>query len=373
MTWPDLDVSACGQTNMQPSAVLGRGDTPAVREDGGMTQPGPSVGPFPSTTGRQDGTPLPVLAQVVRSGFVESVHTGSVVAIDPEGHMLISLGRPDETCYPRSSNKPLQAVAMVRAGLDLPDELLALASASHAGEDMHVDGVRQMLATVGLDQTALRCPEDLPGDDDARTAMIRAGMPADRIHMNCSGKHAAMLTTCAVNGWPTATYLDPEHPLQWHIREVVEELTREKVAHVGVDGCGAPLFAFSLTGLARAFQAIITAGPGTPDRRVADAFRAYPEMTSGTKRPEARLMRGVEGLLNKGGAEAVDALALPDGTALAVKIADGGQRARVPVTVSALESLGLRAPILEALRVSPVLGGGRGVGKIRSTRGHGQW
>jgi L-asparaginase II len=293
------------------------------------------------------------------------VHTGSVVAIDPEGHVLISLGRPDEPCYPRSSNKPLQAVAMVRAGLDLPDDLLALASASHAGEQMHVDGVGRMLATVGLDETALRCPEDLPGDDDARTAMIRSGIPADRIHMNCSGKHAAMLTTCAVNDWPTETYLDSEHPLQRYIREVIEELTRERVVHVGVDGCGAPLFAFSLTGLARAFQAIITADPGTPERRVADAFRAYPEMTSGTNRPEARLMRGISGLLNKGGAEAVDAVALPGGTALAVKIADGGQRARVPVTVAALRVLGLDAGVPADLATGTVHGGGRVVGSVR--------
>ncbi|MBO0889465.1 MAG: asparaginase [Acidothermales bacterium] len=310
-----------------------------------MTQPGPSVDASPSVTGRQDGTPLPVLAEVVRSGFVESVHTGSVVAIDPEGHVLISLGRPDEPCYPRSSNKPLQAVAMVRAGLDIPDDLLALASASHAGEDMHVDGVRRMLATVGLDETALQCPEDLPGDDETRMRMIRSGAAADRIHMNCSGKHAAMLTTCVLNGWPVETYLDPEHPLQVHVREVVEELAGEKVAHIGVDGCGAPLFAFSLKGLARAYQAIITAEPGTAERRVADAFRAYPEMTSGTKRPEARLMRGIAGSLNKGGAEAVDAVALSDGTALAVKIADGGQRARVPVTVATLAALGQVAPV----------------------------
>lgn len=330
-----------------------------------MAQPGPSVDASNSVTGRQDGTPLPVLAEVVRSGFVESVHTGSAVAIDPEGHVVISLGRPDVPCYPRSSNKPLQAAAMVRVGLDLPDDLLALASASHVGEDMHVEGVRRMLASVGLDETALRCPEDLPGDDDARTRMIRAGAPADRIHMNCSGKHAAMLTTCAVNGWPTETYLDPEHPLQIHIREVVEELSGEKVAHTGVDGCGAPLFAFSLTGLARAFQAIITAESGTAERRLADAFRAYPEMTSGTNRPEARLMRGIEGLLNKGGAEAVDAVALSDGTALAVKIADGGQRARVPVTVALLRVLGVRDQIIADLTGPPVLGGGNTVGEIR--------
>lgn len=330
-----------------------------------MTRSGPSADVSLSVPGRQDGTPLPVLAEVVRSGFVESVHTGSVVAIDPEGHVVISLGRPDEACYPRSSNKPLQAVAMVRAGLDLPDELLALASASHSGEDMHVDGVRRMLASVGLDETALQCPEDLPGDEDARAAMIRSATPADRIHMNCSGKHAAMLTTCVLNGWPVETYLDPEHPLQVQIREVVEELAGEKVVHTGVDGCGAPLFAFSLTGLARAYQVIIRAKPGTPERRLANAFRAYPEMTSGTRRPEARLMRGVEGLLNKGGAEAVDAVVLPDGTSLAVKIADGSQRARVPVTVAALSALGVRAPALDALATADVLGGGRSVGSVR--------
>lgn len=329
-----------------------------------MTQPGPSVDVSLSATGRQDGTPLPVLAEVVRSGFVESVHTGSVVAIDPEGHVVISLGRPDEPCYPRSSNKPLQAVAMVRVGLDLPDDLLALASASHSGEDMHVDGVRRMLASVGLDETALQCPEDLPGDDDTRVRMIRSGAPADRIHMNCSGKHAAMLTTSVLNGWPIETYLDPEHPLQTHIREVVEELAGEKVAHIGVDGCGAPLFAFSLTGLARAFQAITTAESGTAERRVADAFRACPEMTSGSKRPEAHLMRAIPGLLNKGGAEAVDAIALSDGTSLALKIADGGQRARVPVTLAALRALGLPRSALDDYEASVVLGGGQPVGAI---------
>ena len=103
--------------------------------------------------------------------------------------------------------------------------------------------------------------------------------------MNCSGKHAAMLATCVAAGWPTATYTDPAHPLQVALRQALEGLAGEQSAAVGVDGCGAPVFALSLAGLARAFQALVTGSPGTPERRVADAMRAYPEWTSGTTRP----------------------------------------------------------------------------------------
>ncbi|HLI38321.1 MAG TPA: asparaginase [Streptosporangiaceae bacterium] len=310
---------------------------------------------------------LPVLAEVVRSGFTESWHTGSLIALDAGGRVVMSLGVPDQPCFPRSSAKPLQAAAMVRAGLDVPDDLLALACASHSGEDMHTAGVRRLLATAGLDERALQCPPDLPRDEEARQKLADAGGGPERIYMNCSGKHAGMLATCVTNGWPVDSYRDPGHPLQRAIRETIEELAGEKVAHTGVDGCGAPLFAFSLTGLARAFRAIITAEPGTAERRVADAFRAFPELTSGTKRPEAALMRGVSGLLNKGGAEAVDAAALPDGSALAVKIADGGPRARVPVTVAALRVLGVTAPVLDDLESAPVLGGGAVVGTITAS------
>jgi L-asparaginase II len=214
---------------------------------------------------------------------------------------------------------------MVRAGLDVPDDLLAVVCASHSGEDMHVERVRRLLDGAGLDESALQCPPDMPRDEDARKKAAAAGTGPARIFMNCSGKHAGMLATCAVNGWPAGPYRDPGHPLQRAVRETVEELAGEKVAHTGVDGCGAPLFAFSLAGLARAFRAVVTAEPGTAERRVADAFRTFPELTSGTKRTEAALMRGVPGLLNKAGAEGVDAAALADGSAIAVKIADGSR------------------------------------------------
>jgi L-asparaginase II len=175
-----------------------------------------------------------------------------------------------------------------------------------------------------------------------------------------------MLATCIANDWPTETYLSPDHPLQVHIRRTIEELAREPVAAVGVDGCGAPLFALTLGGLARAFRAMVLAEPGSPERKVADAMRKFPEWTSGTTRDENRLMTSVPGLLLKAGAEGVDAFALPDGTAAAVKIDDGNQRARTPVTVAILALVGTQPPA--ELATSVVLGGGRPVGMIRATR-----
>nr|WP_221473194.1 asparaginase [Planomonospora venezuelensis] len=306
-----------------------------------------------------------MLVEVVRSGFVESTHRARMLAVGADGSLVRVHGAVDALVSPRSSMKPLQALGMVRAGLALEGELLALACASHAGESFHVDGARKILSGAGVEEDALRCPEDLPEDTASRDEVLRSGGGRARIYMNCSGKHAAMLATCAANDWPLETYLDPAHPLQRAIRDTVEELTCERVAAAGVDGCGAPLFFVSMRGVARAFRALVLAEPGTPERRVADAFRAHPEWTSGTSRPEALLMRAIPGLMVKAGAEAFDAFAFEDGRAGTVKIEDGGQRARVPVTVAALRALGLDAPGLDGLATGVLYGGGRPVGEIR--------
>jgi L-asparaginase II len=288
--------------------------------------------------------------------------------------VLLAAGTAELPAFPRSSNKPLQAAAMLRCGLKLDGELLALAAASHSGQDFHVAGVRQILAGSGLTEDDLRCPPDFPLDEQALRAMIRAGADRDRVHMNCSGKHAAMLATCVAAGWPTASYTDPDHPLQQEIKATVARLAGEPVAAVGVDGCGAPLLAISVLGLARAFRAVVLAEPGTVERAVADAIRAYPEWTSGTARPERALMAAVPGLLLKSGAEGVEGFALADGRAGAFKIDDGAARGRVPVTVGLLRELGAEAEpgadtaLLAELAASPVYGGGRVVGEIRATK-----
>lgn len=306
-----------------------------------------------------------VLAEVVRNGFVEGCHRGSVVAVDRSGAELWRLGEPGRPVFPRSSNKPFQAVAMLRAGLDLDGELLALAAASHSGEPFHLDGVRRILAGAGLDESALQTPPDWPVDDQARLELVAAGGSPSPILMNCSGKHAAMLATCVASGWPLESYTEPDHPLQKTVHDTVADLAGEDIAASGVDGCGAPLFAITLTGLARGFSRLATADPASPEGRVAAAIRAHPRWLGGSRRDVSTLIAGVPGLIAKDGAEAVYAAALPDGRAVALKIDDGGQRARPPVMVAALARLGVDVSALDELATAPLLGGGRRVGEIR--------
>jgi L-asparaginase II len=305
-----------------------------------------------------------VLARVVRSGFVESVHHGTAVAVDTDGDVVRAAGSPQAPIFPRSSNKPLQAVAMLRAGLPLDGHLLALACSSHSGERYHLDGALRILAAAGLDASALRNTPSFPLDEDERLVWRSAGRRPSSLAQNCSGKHAAMLATCVHNGWPVEHYLDPEHPLQRAVTQTVADLAGEPVAAIGVDGCGAPAHAISPLGLAAAFARISAAPPATPEGRVADAVRAHPEWLGGTGRDVTRLVRGVPGLVAKDGAEGVFAAALPDGRAAAVKIADGGERPRSAVLATLLHRLGVEADVLEELLHVPVLGHGEPVGRV---------
>ena len=307
----------------------------------------------------------PVLAEVIRSGFTESRHRGLVAGLAADGTIAVRAGNIDVPVFPRSSNKPMQAAAMLRLGLDLDGELLALAASSHYGEDFHVDGVRKILSGAGLTEDDLQCPVSWPLDEQTAYRLIPQGEGKSRLRMNCSGKHAAMLATCVLNGWPTSAYRSPEHPLQLAIRETIEELAQERAAAVGVDGCGAPLFALTLPGLARCYRTLVLAAPGTTDRRVADAMRAFPAWVSGTSSDARRLMAAVPGLLHKGGAEGVDAFALPDGRAGALKIEDGSMRARTPITTATLRRLGAAVP--DEFATAPVRGGDTTVGEIRAT------
>ncbi|GGQ24994.1 asparaginase [Streptomyces griseomycini] len=308
----------------------------------------------------------PVLAEVVRSGFVEGRHRGSLVLLDADGAVELALGEVTAPVFPRSSNKPMQAAGVLRAGLDLAEERLALAAASHSGEGFHRDLVRKMLAEYGLGEEQLGCPPDLPLDAEERETYLAAGGVREKVTMNCSGKHTAMLAACLLRDWPLETYLDPDHPLQRIIHAGVEDAAGERVAAVGTDGCGAPLMAISLVGLARAYRSFVLAEPGTPERRVADAMRAHPEYVAGTRRADTWLMREVPGALSKMGAEAVQAVALPDGRALAFKVDDGATRALGPVLARALGIMGVDAPAVERIGRAPLTGGGEVVGEIRT-------
>lgn len=309
------------------------------------------------------------IAHVVRGGVVESVHHGHVVAVDPAGEVLLSVGTPDEDVFARSSLKPLQAVAMLRSGLRIEGPLLALACASHNGEAHHLEAARAILSSAGLDQDALQNTPDYPLDDAASLEWRSAGRPKASIAQNCSGKHSAMLATCVAAGWDTATYLDQQHALQQQVRSTIAELTGGEPHHTTVDGCGAPLFSSSLTGLARAFGAIAVAAAGAGDdelSRVGRAMSGHPHMVGGTGRDVTALMAGVPGLVAKDGAEGVYAVGLPDGRGVALKVLDGSQRARPVVMAAVLRVLGLDDAVLDEVGTVPVLGHGVPVGAIEA-------
>ncbi|WP_031468859.1 asparaginase [Sciscionella sediminilitoris] len=301
------------------------------------------------------------LAEVVRGELVESVHFGSVIAVDPAGTVLFEAGDTRSPMYPRSSMKPLQSTAMLRAGLALDDELLALACASHGGESFHLDGVRRILDGAGLAEADLQNTPGFPLDERARAEY---GNVASSLAQNCSGKHAAMLATCVANDWPTVTYRAPEHPLQQAIAATITELAGEQVTETTVDGCGAPLFAISLRGLATGFGALRKAETEAA-KRISAAVSGYPEWVAMTNHVNTGLLRAIPGSIGKGGAEGVLAFAIPDGPAIAIKIGDGNPRALPVVLVEVLRRLGISGERLDELGTVPVFGHGKPVGAVR--------
>jgi len=301
-----------------------------------------------------------IVAAVDRNGVDESFHHGTVVVADPSGCRAL-VGDIDTVIYPRSSLKPLQTTAMLDAGLRLDSRGLALACASHDGSPAHLAVVREVLANAGRSEADLATTPDLPYDRGEAERVLAAGGGRTSLQMNCSGKHAAMIATCVADGWPVDGHLEPDHPLQVHIAATVERLTGD-VAHIGVDGCGAPTHAVPIGGLALAISAI-----AAERGKVWSAMTAHPELVGGPERPVSVLMRAVPGLMAKDGAEGVFVAGLLDGRAVVVKISDGASRAAAVVAAAALRTLGVDVPDeVDALLAPPVLGGGRTVGRVRA-------
>jgi L-asparaginase II len=314
------------------------------------------------------------LAVVERSGFIESRHAGIAIVLAADGTVASRLGDPASVILPRSSLKPLQALACLSAGAPLDGERLALATASHSGTDRHVAVVRDILDSARLGEEALGCPPAWPIDTATRDELVREHAEPSRIRMNCSGKHAAMLLTCVANGWTTEGYLAADHPLQLHIREVVERLIGEKTSATAVDGCGAPVYAMSLFGLARAVHRIgnsSTTSPFALHRSagvLVQAVRDSPWAIDGPGRPDTIVIERL-GVFAKGGAEGVMVMVAPGGTTVALKVLDGSGRAATAVALRLLEQAGALPPsdVADAMAQLPlsVVGGGHDVGAIR--------
>lgn len=297
---------------------------------------------MPETLTFQDSVELAV---VERNGFVESRHAGAAIVLTPDGDVATRRGNADALVLPRSSLKPLQAVACVTAGALLEGEQLAISTASHTGTDRHASVVRDILIEGGLTEDHLECPASWPSDSLTRDELVREHGAPERVRMNCSGKHAAMLRACVATGWPTDGYLDPTHPLQAHIRDVIERLTGEKVAHTAVDGCGAPVYAMTLSALARGIHRIGTASDRSPFalHRVAgslvSAVRENPWTIEGPGRPDTIAIEKL-GVFTKHGAEGVMVMVASNGTTVALKMIDGATRASTIVAATLLTRAG---------------------------------
>ena len=307
---------------------------------------------------------LSELAIIRRSGMIESRHFGSLLAFAADGTVALELGTPDVEVLPRSTVKPLQAMACLEAGADLSGPELAIAAGSHTGEDAHVAVVSAILERAGLDEHALGCPVDRPEDEATFERMIRDGEGRNRLRMNCSGKHAAMLLACAVNGWSTTDYLDPSHPLQQQVQKTMAEMTGVPASHTAVDGCGAPLFGTTVRGVAASFRSLVVADPVSAAGRVAAAMREYPFYVGGSGHANSELMNNLPGALSKGGAEGVIGVATKDGASVSMKIIDGSPRATTIIALAVLGSLGYDTAAAAAFAEVPILGGGIPVGQI---------
>ncbi|WP_461164614.1 asparaginase [Arthrobacter sp. R4-81] len=312
------------------------------------------------------------LAVVERSGFVESRHIGSAVVLAADGTVVTQLGDITTPIYARSSLKPLQALAVMQSGVPLRGAQVALACGSHTGSLDHMDVVEGMLKAAGLKEENLQCPGAWPQDETARNWLVRSDQGISRLAHNCSGKHASFLWACTENGWDIHSYLEPNHPLQQRIRSVIEEYSGERIAHLGIDGCGAPVAAISLTGLARAFSMLAKApGDKSSNARaatVATSMLDYPWAVQGRGEANTIVMDELE-IIAKVGAEGVLVMATTQGVSVAIKMLDGNLRATTLVGLTVLAAAGAVdipgvSSVLEKV-VEPVMGGGRPVGKIR--------
>jgi L-asparaginase II len=305
---------------------------------------------------------VPVV-EVTRGDIVESIHYGGFVVVDSSGKIFGSLGAQDLLSYPRSSMKPFQALPFIERGGDeafgFTDQEIAILCASHAGTDLHVSVLKGMHQKVGIVEDDLRCGVHWPSDAKTRHAMRAAGEEPTPFRHNCSGKHTGMLAYCALEGWDKETYLDPNHPLQVHIRETLAEMLRMNPNDLplGIDGCSAPVYGIPMQNMAEAVARL--ADPKNLDqkraaacRKITAAMMTNPVMVAGPGKFDTDLMTTAKGkVFSKGGAEGYQIIGVMPGViedgspglGIAIKISDGDPlgRARAYISLLILDALGV--------------------------------
>ena len=256
----------------------------------------------------------PIVVEVRRGTVVEARHRVHAVLTDPSGEIVRAAGDPELVSLFRSSAKPIQALPLVRARDDLDDRDLAIASASHLAEPMHLEAARALLAKAPAAEDELECGGGI-------------------LH-NCSGKHAGMLALCRARGWPSEGYRLPEHPCQQAMQEAIEEALESPPLATATDGCGVVTFAYPLHRMAYGFARFERLEGGD---RIADAMRRHPELIRGAGSPDTRLMQLRPRWVAKGGAEGLLCAADGQGMGVALKAEDGSWRPLAPALAAFLE------------------------------------
>lgn len=303
------------------------------------------------------------LVEIIRGSMVESLHRGFIAVVDSKGQTLAKLGDIETSTWYRSAAKPFQTIPIIANGAaahwNLTAKELAIITASHSGEDIHLEVVNSILNKIGSNEADLLCGVHTPFDETAASQLKTAGRLPDQRHNNCSGKHSGMLAFAKFLGLPTTTYISSSHPIQQQILKVVAEFAELSTGEVAIaiDGCSAPVFGVSVSAMARSYARLVGARftniasqLATAAEKVIEAMTEFPEMVGGSLgRLDTDLMRATRGqIVSKVGAEGVQLLGVkpcrqyPCGLGIAIKIEDGDtRRARDPVVIETLRQLGV--------------------------------
>jgi len=280
---------------------------------------------------------------------VESSHSASAVVLDSDGNILAEYGDSKMRTYIRSAAKPFQILPAlelnIQSEFDLSDDEIAVCCSSHSGETVHVEKVKSILQKSQIDYTSLKCGIHPPLGAEVRKQMRISDQIPTVLQNNCSGKHSAMLATAKLKGESLEDYLNPNHPVQRRILDVIEEFSEEENIHVGVDGCSAPVYYLRLVSIAKMYQKFASAKSGTLMGSVWNKMTTYPLMIAGTGRYDSLIMEDGDGdIISKMGAEGVQCMSfktLNGPVGLAVKVHDGTRRAVLPAVLYLLDKIGL--------------------------------
>ena len=303
------------------------------------------------------------LVEIVRGSIVESLHRGFIAIVDGTGQTVTQLGNVETATWFRSAAKPFQTIPIITSGAsdhwNLSAVELAVITASHSGEDIHLEAANSILRKIGLTEENLLCGIHAPFDGEAASRLNAEGRHPNQLHNNCSGKHSGMLALAKFLGHSTKDYISPSHPIQQQILKVVAEFADvppDQVA-IGIDGCSAPVFGLSILAMARSYARLVGVRYTNIEPELANAAEQvicamleFPELVGGSRgRLDTDLMRIANSqIVSKVGAEGVHLLGVkpcpehPYGLGIAIKIEDGDtRRARDPVVIETLRQLGL--------------------------------